>query len=287
MRVSSQQIYNAGIESLSQHAADLAKAQRQVSSGKRYALASESPLAAGLAVQVSLGREQFAMFKVNQDYASATLSTTDSVLENISNMLLRVKQLVLQSENDALDIPGRQAIGREIEQLSISIEKTAQLNGQDGKLLLREPGNLSELSVAPGISLLPGIFYEAVMGVSEPGGTETQFPGGAVDILELLDSLKQELLSGRRIIQSDLPLLDQAFLQVNTARSIVGIRGNQLDSATEISEAYKLNIEAERAALLDADLVESVTQISKSTALLQAAQAVVSKITINALFTKL
>ena len=69
MRISSQQIFDAGIQSLQKHTSDVVEYQRQISSGQRYSKASESPLAAGLGVQVSMKRAVFTMYKVNQDHA--------------------------------------------------------------------------------------------------------------------------------------------------------------------------------------------------------------------------
>jgi flagellin-like hook-associated protein FlgL len=75
--------------------------------------------------------------------------------------------------------------------------------------------------------------------------------------------------------------------QVNEAAIKIGILQNHLDAATEASEVQKMNVEIEKSNLLDADLAETTSKLARSNALLQAAQAIMSRIDINNLFQKL
>jgi flagellar hook-associated protein 3 FlgL len=286
MRVSSQQIFSAGIEAMSQHAADVTRYQEQISSGNRYSRASENPLAAGLAVQVSLDKQQFAMFKANQDYATATLNTTDSLLSNINNMLLRVQQLMVQAGNDALGTEGRVAIGFEVEQLTKSIERAAALDGPNSLPLLRHgAGNLTEVLVAPELTVKPGILYEDVMGLDKPGGNKTDID--KVDVLAALQAFSERLAQGSAPRPEDFTNIQASVQQVTRAQVLTGVRTNQLEMAISMAEQFDLNVEFERATLLDTDLIQATAGLAKSSALLQAAQAVVSRININALFGKI
>ena len=66
MRISTKQIFDSGLQSVQKQTAETIKAQRQIASGEKYSKASESPLAAGLGVQVILDRSQYEMFQINQ-----------------------------------------------------------------------------------------------------------------------------------------------------------------------------------------------------------------------------
>lgn len=285
MRVSSQQVFSAGIEAMSQHASDVTKYQGQISSGKQFTRASESPLAAGLAVQVSLDKQQFDMFKANQDFATATLNTTDSLLSNINNMLTRVQQLMVQAGSDALSAEGRKAIGFEVEQLTKSIENASKLDGPNNLPLLRLGATtLTDVLVAPELTVKPGILYEEVMGLTNPGGT---LATGKTDVLAALNDLKAGLAAGTKPTDADFTAIQASLQQVTRAQVLTGVQTNQLEMAISMAEQFDLNVEFERANLLDTDLVEATASLAKSSALLQAAQAVVSRININALFGKI
>ena len=60
MRISSQQVFDSNLKSIQQHTSDVVEAQRQISSGQKYKLASDNALAAGLGVQVNFDNAQFA-----------------------------------------------------------------------------------------------------------------------------------------------------------------------------------------------------------------------------------
>ena len=78
MRISSQQVFDSSVQSMQQHTSDVVEAQRQISSGQKYRLASDDALAAGLGVQIAWDKTQFGMFKVNQDHINASLTSTDA-----------------------------------------------------------------------------------------------------------------------------------------------------------------------------------------------------------------
>nr|NDG06331.1 hypothetical protein [Oxalobacteraceae bacterium] len=92
MRISTKEIYLSGLHAVQQHTADIMRAQRQIASGEKYTKASDSPLAAGLGVQVTLDRAQFEMFKVNQDFTNAKLVASDTQLKSMTEGMLRIRQ---------------------------------------------------------------------------------------------------------------------------------------------------------------------------------------------------
>ena len=89
MRISSQQVFDSSVQSMQQHTSDVVEAQRQISSGQKYRLASDDALEAGLGVQIAWDKSQFAMFKVNQDHVNASLSSTDAQLNSINIALTK------------------------------------------------------------------------------------------------------------------------------------------------------------------------------------------------------
>ena len=102
MRISSQQVFDSGVSSMQQHTSDVVKYQQQISSGRKYQVASDDALAAGLGVQIDLDNTQFAMFKVNQNHITASLTSTDSQLMNINLALTNFQQMMVQAGNGTL-----------------------------------------------------------------------------------------------------------------------------------------------------------------------------------------
>jgi flagellin-like hook-associated protein FlgL len=293
MRVSSQQIFDAGIQALQKQTGDVVEYQRQISSGQRYSKASESPLAAGLGVQVSMKRAVFTMHKVNQDYVNASLTTTDTQLSSLQNMLARFQQMTVQAGNDAIGADGRKQLGYQAQILINSVDKFANAKDASGEPVLKTVNGVSRVLVAPSIELDSALTYQEVMGrtvvgtTEDPAATPANVVGGRVDILTLLGKIKDNLVNGTGPAAQDVDDLQLALTQISKAQAKTGVLQNELDAAVQSAETQKQNTENNRASLLDTDLSEATSGLARANALLQAVQTVISGMDTNSLFKKL
>jgi flagellin-like hook-associated protein FlgL len=293
MRVSSQQIFDAGIQALQKQTGDVVEYQRQISSGQRYSKASESPLAAGLGVQVSMKRAVFTMHKVNQDYVNASLTTTDTQLSSLQNMLARFQQMTVQAGNDAIGADGRKQLGYQAQILINSVDKFANAKDASGEPVLKAVNGVSRVLVAPSIELDSALTYQEVMGRTVVGTRESNLPtpanvvDGRVDILTLLGKIKDNLVNGTGPATQDVDDLQLALTQISKAQAKTGVLQNELDAAVQSAETQKQNTENNRAGLLDTDLSEATSGLARANALLQAVQTVISGMDTNSLFKKL
>ena len=277
MRISSQQVFDSSVQSMQQHTSDVVEAQRQISSGQKYRLASDDALAAGLGVQIAWDKSQFAMFKVNQDHVNTSLSSTDAQLNSINIALTKFQQMIVQGRNDALGIDNRKILGQQAEALITAVTQFANAKDANGQNILRaEP--VSTALVAPSVSLETGLSYNEVMLGS--GAT-------AKDVLAIMTTIKEKLAGGNAPSDAEMVNFQAALTQVTRAQVKTGLLQNQLDAATESAEVQKTNVELQRSNLLDTDLATATASLVKSNALLQAAQSIMTKLDVNTLFQKL
>jgi flagellar hook-associated protein 3 FlgL len=277
MRISSQQVFDSNLRSIQQHTSDVVEAQRQISSGQKYRLASDDALAAGLGVQIAWDKSQFAMFKVNQDHVNASLSSTDAQLNSINIAMTKFQQMVVQGRNDPLGSDGRKILGLQAESLIDAVFKFANAKDANGQNILRTTP-VSTALIAPSVSLESGLSYNEVM--VGPVGT-------GKDVLAIMRSVKDKLVAGNSPSDEDMVNFQAALTQVTRAQVKTGLLQNQLDAATEAAEVQKTNVELQRSNLLDTDLATATASLVKSNALLQAAQSVMTKLDVNTLFQKL
>jgi len=287
MRVSTQQVFNSGVESMQKHTQDVMAYQRQISSGKKFERASDDALAAGLGVQVSLDKAQYAMFKVNQDYVNTSMTSSDSQLNNISGMMTRFQQLLVQAGNDALGEENRKLVGMELQRIAENVTRFATAKDANGQEIFRavSPDDLQKVLVAPGIELETAITYTEVMG--KLSSSSSVVVSGYTDVDSVLSTIAARVAAGTDPLDTDFENLSAAMTQVTRAQVKTGLLQNQLDAAVEAAETQKTNIETERSRILDTDLTEATAGLVKSNALLQAAQSVISKMDTNSLFQKL
>lgn len=277
MRISSQQVFDSNLQSIQQHTSDVVEAQRQISSGQKYRLASDDALAAGLGVQIAWDKSQFAMFKVNQDHVNASLSSADAQLNSINIALTKFQQMMVQGRNDPLGSDGRKILGQQAESLIAAVTQFSTAKDANGQNILRaEP--VSTALIAPSVNLESGISYNEVM--MGPAGT-------GKDVLAIMTAIKVKLAAGNSPSDEDMVNFQAALTQVTRAQVKTGLLQNQLDAATESAEVQKTNVELQRSNLLDTDLATVTASLVKSNALLQAAQSVMTKLDVNTLFQKL
>ncbi len=173
MRISSQQVFDSSVQSMQKHTSDVVEAQRQISSGQKYRLASDDALAAGLGVQIAWDKSQFAMFKVNQDHINASLSSTDAQLNSINIAMTKFQQMMVQGRNDPLGSDGRKILGQQAESLISAVSQFANAKDANGQNILRSTP-VSTVLIAPSVSLESGLSYNEVM-VGASGNWQRRF----------------------------------------------------------------------------------------------------------------
>lgn len=277
MRISSQQVFDSSVQSMQKHTSDVVEAQRQISSGQKYRLASDDALAAGLGVQIAWDKSQFAMFKVNQDHINASLTSTDSQLNSINIALTKFQQMMVQGRNDPIGAEGRKILGQQAESLIAAVTQFANAKDANGQNILRT-APVSSVLIAPSVSLESALSFDEVM--VGPVGT-------GKDVLAIMTSIKDKLVASTSPSDEDMLNFQAALTQVTRAQVKTGLLQNQLDAATEAAEVQKTNVELQRSNLLDTDLATATASLVKSNALLQAAQSVMTKLDVNTLFQKL
>ena len=277
MRISSQQVFDSGVTSMQQHTSDVVKYQQQISSGRKYQVASEDALAAGLGVQIDLDNAQFAMFKVNQNHINASLTSTDSQLNNINIALTKFQQMMVQAGNGTLGLEGLKTLGQQASTLYNTVDQMSLAKDANGTQILRTT-TPSTVLVAPNVRLETALSYAEVMSAQN---------GMPQDVKTFLGSIRDKLNAGTALSSSDMDTMQLVLKQVTKAQVKTGLLQNQLDAATEAADVQKNNVEVQRSNLLDTDLATATAGLVKSNALLQAAQSIMTKLDSNSLFQKL
>jgi flagellin-like hook-associated protein FlgL len=276
MRISSQQVFDSGVSSMQQHTSDVVKYQQQISSGRKYQLASDDALAAGLGVQIDLDNAQFAMFKVNQNHINASLTSTDSQLSGINIALTTFQQMMVQAGNGTLGADGLKTLGQQAGTLYNTVNQMSLAKDANGEQILRTAAPTTVL-VAPNVTLETALSFSEVMAAN----------GRAQDVITFLGSVRDKLNAGTALSASDMDNIQLVLKQVTKAQVKTGLLQNQLDAATEAADVQKNNVELQRSNLLDTDLATATAGLVKSNALLQAAQSIMTKLDSNSLFQKL
>lgn len=110
MRISSNTIFDSNVAALNQQQARLLQTQQQVSSGRRMLTASDDPVAAARALDITQSDMMNTQFSANRTAARHTLSLADSTLQSVTALLQDIRTAVVGAGSGTLNNSDRQTI---------------------------------------------------------------------------------------------------------------------------------------------------------------------------------
>lgn len=117
MRISTNQIFDLNIRSITDNQRGLTETQQQLASGKRINKPSDDPVGAAQVVRLTEQLDKLTQYQRNNDLLSSSLEQQETILRGINASLNRARVLVIQSGAGYTTDADRKAIGAEIEQI--------------------------------------------------------------------------------------------------------------------------------------------------------------------------
>src|SRR5437588_11795892 len=130
MRVNTGSIVDTLVADVSASSERLARAQAQLSSGKRLVKPSDDPRGLGDALSLRAALDSAVQFQKNISDAKSFVGTADAALGQAGNLLRQARQIAVQGATDTLDITARQGLAGQIS--SIITQLGAVANSQHG-----------------------------------------------------------------------------------------------------------------------------------------------------------
>jgi flagellar hook-associated protein 3 FlgL len=115
MRISSSQYFTMNVQTMSDQQASLAAQYAQISSGKRIQTASDDPLGAAQAVQLSSQSATLAQYSTNQSAALTSLQQEDSTLTSVGNVVQSIQTLVNRAGNASFNDTDRASMATQLQ----------------------------------------------------------------------------------------------------------------------------------------------------------------------------
>ena len=301
MRISSNQIFEAGVQSIQDHAGEAVKFQTQISSGKKYTQISENPQAVTLGLKLSFDKAQYDMFKTNQELMTNRLDNITSQLSSIYGAMASLKQVVVQAQG-ASGQSDLAALAQKAKSLSDSVAQFSASKDASNQPILKPlqntvtPSTTNNNDVLGTVQIEPGIFISEGISLSESIGVFADVNGVPniaakdsryLNVLEAVKNVSDALLAGGQPTGAQVSALDAAITQVKAAQVKAGLMSKQVSGAEDSVGGKLTDLENARATLLDTDIAEASAGLARSQTLLQAAQSIFAKMQSSSLFEKL
>jgi flagellar hook-associated protein 3 FlgL len=123
------------VASMSDQQSTLASMYQQISSGKRILTASDDPLGAAQAVQLTLKSGALAQYSTNQTTALSSLQQEDSTLSNVSNVIQSIQTQIVHAGDGSLTDSDRSAVATAIQGLRDQLFGLANTTDSDGNYI--------------------------------------------------------------------------------------------------------------------------------------------------------
>jgi flagellin len=235
---------------------------RKLSSGERITRSGDD--AAGLAISENLKAQIRGMrqAKRNAGDAISMLQTAEGGMNEISNIIIRLRELSVQAASDTVGKTERGFTDIEFQNLKEEIDRISKSTEFNGIKLLDGTGGKLEFQV--------GIKNDPILDRLHYDGS------GADASLEAL-SLAVDGVSTKEGAQAALKKLDDALVQINGVRANFGALQNRLQSVTNNLEVSDENLSAANSRIRDVDVAAETAELTKNNILLQAGVSVLSQ----------
>jgi len=234
----------------------------QLSSGSRINKSSDD--AAGLAISETLKADirGFRQAGRNANDGISLVQTAEGGLNEISNMVVRLRELGVQAASDTVSDRERGMIDTEIQQLKLETDRIAKTTKFGSTNLLDGSGGQFEFQV--------GINNDAF-------GDRIKFDAGKQNAtLDALDLGSLDYTS-KEGAQEALSKLDEASKRVNTNRANLGAIQNRLQSTVNNLGVQDENLSAANSRIRDTDVAMATAELARNNVLLQANTATMAQ----------
>ena len=235
---------------------------RKLSSGERITRSGDD--AAGLAISENLKAQIRGMrqAKRNAGDAISMLQTAEGGMNEISNIIIRLRELSVQAASDTVGTTERGFSDIEFQNLKEEIDRISKSTEFNGIKLLDGTGGKLEFQVGT---------------KNNPTLDRLQYDGAGADATLSALGLAVDSVSTKEGAQNSLKKLDDALVQINGVRANFGALQNRLQSTSNNLEASEENLSAANSRIRDVDVAAETADMTKNNILHQAGISVLSQ----------
>jgi flagellar hook-associated protein 3 FlgL len=290
MRITTGMVQRNVLADLNSISGKLTRTQMKSASGKEIARPADDPFNASRAMALRQSLEATRQHQRNVEDAMGWQDTAEQALDAITSAAQRARDLLVHGGSDSADQTSRDAMAAELEQIIESMKENANAtyrgsyvfsgamtstrpyepgaaddayNGDDAGFAAGVPGIVRE--IGPGVTMTINIVGHRVLGQGQAAADDQMLHvlRDAVDHLRAGD--------GASVRGTDLARLDANLEQLLEVRAANGARSNRLETALARLDEVEESTLGQLSETEDADIAETLIELSSQTAAYQAA----------------
>lgn len=240
----------------------LDKTLEQLSSGSRINRAGDD--AAGLAISENLKAQIRGLGQAerNAQDGVSLVQIAEGGLTEISNILIRLRELGVQAASDTIGPTERKFLNVEFEQLVSEIDRIAQSTEFNRVPLLNGTGAVFDIQIGTR---------------NDPVSDRLTFDASSADVNVAALGLNLASVSDKISAQNSLAAIDQAIISVSGIRADFGALQNRLQSTINNLAISVENLSAANSRVRDTDIASATAELTKNNILMQAGTSVLAQ----------
>jgi flagellin len=235
---------------------------RKLSSGERIQKAGDD--AAGLAISENLKAEIRSMRQARRNAGDAIslIQTSEGGLSEVSNIVIRLRELAIQAASDTVGDQERAFTDIEFQSLKDEIERISQSAEFNGTKLLNGKSGVLDFQIGT---------------KNDPFQDRIRYDGVSADSSLAALGLVAESLASKGQAQKSLQVLDDSLVRVNGIRAELGALQNRLSSVINTQSITDENLSAANSRIRDVDVASETADLTKNNILVQSGISVLAQ----------
>jgi len=298
MKISTSFLFDRATSQMSTVQNKLANAQAQMSQGKQIIAPSDAPDQAAVIMRFKGVIQRNESFANTLDSANARYRAEETTLQNVSDSMIRMRELGIQAANDTLGPVDRKALSLEMAGLRDQMMSLANTQDTSGSYLfagsrVSEPafgvnaagefvyqGDQTKVDVLVGDQRTirlnsPGSdVFQRVVRTDEDGN-----PFGVSFFQAMDDMVKAVEGSDQAAMQRGVDELSNMTDSVSLALAQIGTNMNVVESQQTVIDETVLRLKSLLSEVEDLDYAEAITKMNKDMLALEAVQSSFAKVT--------
>ena len=232
----------------------------RLASGKRINSAADDAANLAISTRITAEIQGLKQSIKNAADAQSLLNVTEGALTEVHTILLRMRELAVQSSNDTVRDQDRDMLQMEVAQLEAEIQR------------------ISDDTTWSGMTLLAGGFTTGATFQIGPRDTDTiQISIEAIDATTATALALSSHVSTQAAAQDYIVTIDNAISKISEQRGKYGAVMNRLDHAMANMQNIVTNLSTAKGRLEDADFAAESANLARTQVLQQASMAMLSQ----------
>jgi len=233
----------------------------RLSSGYRITKAGDDAAGLGISTKLESQIRSYAQATRNANDGLSVIQSTESALNEQSNILTRLRELAMESASDGIGNTERGYVDREAQALIGELDRIANVTEYNGTSLLNGTASTLDFQVGLFSTSNDAITFNTLDATTGASGLNVSGLG----------------LGAKASALAALASIDAALGAVSDARATLGANGNRFQSAINDIQSFSESLSAANSRIKDVDVAAETSNMSRQQILMQAGVSVLAQ----------